>query len=286
MINQLRIVNDKTYSWKEEFALILRLVKLFQLTEKYNYLNQILKDENKKPEEILADSWEIIIRNFIQKYSYKPGGYIELFCSDRNHYLELAKDESKSDVDHNGDHLKSGALIIRDAITTEFIGEIKRHFLFNLNKTLTVIENSVIEQAILLLQKGKSYAEHQQAAPSRYDVQLVIKYFIENYNNPAHTFQTSFNYNEIIVEKKYGKFLSDDNEKDIHREKNLQTLDEPYSFLLVEIINNGSLRNKIYEIEKIEVEIIYSDYQGLLHCQNLITFQYNKSLRLFAHNGD
>ncbi len=215
------------------------LAKMFQLVNGNKNLHHLLNNKNKPPEEILADSWELIIQDFIEKYNYKPNSFIQLFYSESNEWLASAKHESKSVVNANGVHLKCGALIMREAITTEFIDEIKRYYLSNLNKILVIIENSVTEKTIEILRKANFCG---------YEVQLVIKYFIKNYAHPAHRFATSFTYAEISDENKSSKLLNYKYEQEIWEGKNLPKLAGPYSFLFVDVINNGSLRNKIYEI--------------------------------------
>lgn len=284
MINKLRSINDKTFTWEQEFALMQKLSKLFQLAGDDKSLSKTLNDKNKKPEEILFDSWEIILHDFARKYDYQPEGTLQLFYSDRKNYEELAYQESTLEYNSEGLPFKIGPLILRDVITTEFIHEIKKYFLLNLNKALAETERQVIEQAIIFLEKGQTYA--QQYATNKYDVELTISYFISNYNDVAYTFSSAFDYRKIVIEKNYGKFLNDNNEQNIHRSQTLPKLNEPYSFLLVDVINNASLRNKIYEIVKIEAEVIYTYYGGLKMNKekNSITFQYNENSKIFEQS--
>ena len=284
MINKLRSINDKTYTWEQEFALMQKLSKLFQLTGDDKSLSKTLNDKTKKPEEILLDSWEIILHDFARKYEYEPEGILELFYSHRKNYEELAYKETTSACDSQGLPFKVGPQTLRDVITTEFIREIKNHFLLNLNKALAKTEKQVIEQATIFLKKGESHA--QLDVTNGYDVELKICYFISNYNDAAYIFSSAFDYRKIVIEKNYGKFLHDYNERDIHKSQTLPKLNEPYSFLLVDIISNASLRNTIYKIVKIEADVIYTSYQGLRMNKEKksITFQYNENSKIFEQS--
>lgn len=270
-----------TYTWKQEFALMKKLSKLFQLGDDDKSLSKTLNDKTKKPEEILLDSWEIILQDFARKYEYKPEGVLQLFYSERKKFEELAYKETTTACNSEGLLFKVGPQTLRDVITTEFIYEIKKHFLLNLNKALAETERQVTKHAVLFLKNGESHA--QQNATNGYEVELTISYFIGNYNDTAYIFSSAFDYRKIVVEKNYGKLLNAHNERDIHGGQIFPKLNEPYSFLLVDVINKASLRNKLYEIVKIEAYVIYTSYRGLkMNSEKTsITFQYNEDLKIF-----
>lgn len=282
MINKLRKINDKTYTWKQEFRVMLKMVKLFQLTENGNKISNILKKKNQKPEEMLVNCWEIILHDFVEKYQYEPGGIIDLFYSERKNFEELSQKESRSDFNKEGVAFKTGPLTLRDVITAEFIKEIKRHFLSALNKTLYEIEKLAIERSTIFLKKGQSNLTKESC--DAYNVEIIIYYFIQNYNEAAYTFSSTFNYHKVVIEKNYGKFLKTNNERNIYRGQTLPELKESYSFLLVDIINNSSLRDKIFEIETIEADIIYNGYKGSKNKKekDSFVFQYNHQVKIFT----
>ena len=265
-----------------------KLSKLFQLAGDGKNLSKTLNDKTKKPEEILLDSWKIILQDFVRKYQYKPEGTLQLFYSDRKNYEELAYKESTLACNSEGLPFKVGPQTLRDVITTEFIYEIKKFFLISLNRAVIEIAKEVASQAHIFLEKRKLSFREADNSLKGYEIGLVVSYFIKNYDHAAYTFSSTFDYHQIAIEKNQIKLhsISINNESDIHRKQNLPILNDRYGFLLVDIINNGSLKDKIYEIEKIEAAIIITGYEGLKmnKDKNSIAFQYNENTKIFEES--
>lgn len=136
-------------------------------------------------------------------------------------------------------------------------------FLNNLNKTLKLIEKQLMERVITCLKTGEQKLQTKDVFTLDYEVEAEVTYYLEKEDEPCHRFWKKFNYSQVIKEKDYGMFADKENETDFHRPSNVPKLEEAYSYLLHDLIDHSKIGDKIYEIERIWADVIFTDQKGI-----------------------
>ena len=101
-------------------------------------------------------------------------------------------------------------------------------------------------------------------------LKATIDYYLNTEDEEAvYKFSHSFNYNETIVEKDYFLFLYDGVDKKFLREGKMPLLEEPYCYLLHDLMDHSNISknlrdferigDKIFDIDCIWVDVIYID---------------------------
>ncbi|MEP6950563.1 MAG: hypothetical protein ABI863_14860 [Ginsengibacter sp.] len=141
----------------------------------------------------------------------------------------------------------------------------KIKFLSNLNKALKQIEQEIVERAIVCLETGEGKLKAGDVFTTDYEVEATVDYYLNDHDEPAHRWWGYFNYKSTIIEKDYDMLLDNGNGTDWHRESYMPQLDEPYCYLLHDLIDHshGRLSEKIVDIEMIWVDVIYADQKGI-----------------------
>ena len=155
----------------------------------------------------------------------------------------------------------------------------KIKFLSNLNRELKLIEQQIVDRAIACLYIAEAGLQSNDPFTIDYEVEATVQYYLQNQyedaeDEPAHTYRNNFNYKETILNKEYALLLSNGNGTDCFREGgNMPALDEPYCYLLHDLIDHSNLGNKlsdferigdkIYDIDCIWVDVIYRDQKGI-----------------------
>ena len=151
----------------------------------------------------------------------------------------------------------------------------KIKFLSNLNRELKLIEQQLVDRAIACLHIAEAKLKSDDTFTTDYEVKATVEYFLHNQNEdaddePVHTYRNNFNYEETILNKDYALLLLNGNGTDCFREgSNMPALDEPYCYLLHDLIDHPNLGknlsdferigDKIYDIGCIWVDVIYRD---------------------------
>jgi hypothetical protein len=135
-------------------------------------------------------------------------------------------------------------------------------FLSNLNRALKMIEKESIERATVCLEMAKKKLKDKDPFSTGYEVEARVEYYINDDDDPAHTFVDSFHYEQTVIDKDY-MVLDNGNGTDWHREGYMPLLDEPYCYLLHDLMDHSHLNDKIYGIERIWVDLIYRDQKGI-----------------------
>ena len=155
----------------------------------------------------------------------------------------------------------------------------KIKFLSNLNRELKLIEQQIVDRAIACLHIAEAKLQGDDPFTTDYEIKATVKYFLHNQNEDVedeavHTYRNNFNYKETILDKDYFMLLDNGNGRDSFREgRNMPELDEPYCYLLHDLIdhsNNGKnlsdfkrIGDKIYDIDCIWVDVEYKDQKGI-----------------------
>jgi len=141
----------------------------------------------------------------------------------------------------------------------------KTDFLSNLNRALKVIEKEIIERATICLEMAEKKLKDKDPFSTEYEVDARVEYYINDDNEPAHTFTDSFHYEQTVIDKDYKMLFDNGNGTDLHREGNMPLLDEPYCYLLHDLMDHSMPRlgEKVLIIERIWADMIYSDQKGI-----------------------
>ena len=151
----------------------------------------------------------------------------------------------------------------------------KIKFLSNLNRELKLIEQQIVDRAITCLHIAETKLKGDDTFTTDYEVEATVEYYLRTENEedgeePVHKYWHKFNYKNTILDKDYFMLLDNGNGRDSFREgSNMPALDEPYCYLLHDIIDHSSIGktffdferigDKIYDIDCIWVDVIYRD---------------------------
>ena len=136
-------------------------------------------------------------------------------------------------------------------------------FLSNLNRMLKQLEKQIVETAIIFLEQTNNSKLEPPINSDQCSVEVEILYYLRNCDDWCYAFGDSFNYKNTIIEKNYGSFLYDDGTPDPYCKDNMPELDDPYGYLLNDLMDYTRLGNKIFSIEKICVDINL-EYRNIL----------------------
>ena len=125
------------------------------------------------------------------------------------------------------------------------------------------LEQEIVDRAIACLETGEQKQKSKDAFTVDYMVDAEVSYFTKKSGYTAHVFWTSFDYKSTIKEKDYGMLLDNGNGTDWHREQFMPELDEPYCYLLHDLMDHSRMGDKIFDIERIWVDIIFTDQKGI-----------------------
>jgi len=134
-------------------------------------------------------------------------------------------------------------------------------FLNQMNRLLTEKEKEIIIQAISFLELGEQMRKAGNTFTVDFMVQTEIHYYTNGSDYPSHIFSDYFDYRKTVIEKDYGLLLNEEI-KD-WRECYMPELSEPYCYLLHDLIDHSRLGNKLFEINRIWIDIHVTAQQGL-----------------------
>ena len=157
--------------------------------------------------------------------------------------------------------------------------EDKITFLSKLNRELKVIEKQIVDRAIAYLHIAEARLKGNDLFTTDYEVEARVAYYLNTEieaAEPVHTYWHNFRYKDIIIDKDYYMLLDNGNGTDCFKEgRNIPELDSPYCYLLHDLINHSNLKpgnnifdferlgDKIYDLERIWVDVEYKDQKGI-----------------------
>ena len=136
-------------------------------------------------------------------------------------------------------------------------------FLSNLNRMLKKLEQEIVDRAIACLETVEQKQRSKDAFTVDYMVDAEVSYFVKKSDYAAHIFWDSFDYENTILNKDYGMLLYNGDDPNWHRESFMPELDEPYCYLLHDLMDHSRMGDKIFDIERIWVDIIFTDQKGI-----------------------
>jgi hypothetical protein len=136
-------------------------------------------------------------------------------------------------------------------------------FLNNLNNMLKELEQEIVDRAIACLEIGEQKQKDKDPFTVDYMVDAEVSYFVRKSDYHAHVFRDSFDYKTTVVDKDYGMLLDNGNGTDWHREGFMPELDEPYCYLLHDLMDHSRMSDKIFDIDMIWADITVKDQKGI-----------------------
>lgn len=137
-------------------------------------------------------------------------------------------------------------------------------FLSNLNKELKIIEQQIIDRVIVCLNTGENYLKNEAHFTIDYEVEATVAYYVESEDNPIYTYVGTFDYKGVLLNNDYGLLLSWINGDD-WREGIMPELDEPYCYLLHDLLDHSCLQatQQVFSITRIWVDIVFTNQKGM-----------------------
>ncbi len=127
-------------------------------------------------------------------------------------------------------------------------------FLNKLNKMLTVREHQIVARALELVRHCELRKENGELFTVDYRVEVEVDYYIScNEGDPAHTYRTTFNAQDLLPEKKEYNLLCD---KEDWAEPGWPALDEKYCYLMHDLLDQSHLGDHVYEVNMIWFDIV------------------------------
>lgn len=134
-------------------------------------------------------------------------------------------------------------------------------FLNKINTLLKKAEREIIDRVIIGLETGKEKFNNKDPFTVDYMVEAQINYFLRKNDYEAHTYMQSFYYEDTIVKKDYGLLLS---REDWYEHGSIYPeLDEPYCYLMHDLLFDSRIDEKVFELDMIWIDIIYTDQKGM-----------------------
>lgn len=128
-------------------------------------------------------------------------------------------------------------------------------FLNRLNYILKEKEQQIAEGAVFYLEILEQRLKAKDVFTHDYEVQVEVEYFSEETDEPIHTFLTDFHYQQTIIEKDYMMLL----DKRDHRETYMPILEEPYCYLLHDLIDHSHIGDELFKIRNLWININIMD---------------------------
>ena len=132
-------------------------------------------------------------------------------------------------------------------------------FLNRLNYLLKEKEQQIVERGIAYLKMGEEKFKSKDPFTVDFMIGVEVAYYCKKKDNPIHTFWQPFNYDRTKNKVDYGLLLDNDD----WREGSMPELQKPYCYLLHDLIDHSHLRKKIFDIERIWVDIRITDQLGI-----------------------
>lgn len=134
-------------------------------------------------------------------------------------------------------------------------------FLNKINRLLKKAEREIIDRVIVGLETGEEKFKNKDPFTVDYMVEAQVGYFLRKNDFEAHTYMQRFNYKNTIVEKYYGLLL--DGEDWYEQGAIWPELDEPYCYLMHDLLFHSRIYEKVFELDMIWIDIIYTNQKGM-----------------------
>lgn len=144
----------------------------------------------------------------------------------------------------------------------EIISSERITFLNEINRLLKKTSQEIIDRAIVCLETAEKKLRNKDSFTTHYFVEAQVNYFLGKSDHASYGYWDSFEYESTIVKKYYGLLLSKNDWYDpvgIWPE-----LDEPYCYLMNDLLKHSKLYEKVFELNLIEVSIFYKDHKLIM----------------------
>ena len=123
-------------------------------------------------------------------------------------------------------------------------------YLNDLNQLLKEKEKQIVEGATEYLSYIKQKIDNKDSFTKDYELEVEVQYYLKNGGDPVHVYWTNFRY-ERVEEEIFGLLCDGED----WRESYMPILNEPYCYLLHDLIDHSRLGNKLFSISNIWIDI-------------------------------
>ena len=134
-------------------------------------------------------------------------------------------------------------------------------FLNRLNRILTAREHQIVQRCLELVRQCEQRKEGNNSFTVDYVLFAEVNYYIpSNEGNPAHTYSTNFNGEDLLQSKTEYNLLCGEED---WAEPGWPPLSERYCYLLHDLLDHSHLGNQVFEVDTIWFDIIMYNQDGI-----------------------
>lgn len=149
-----------------------------------------------------------------------------------------------------------------------------------INKLLIEKEKKILERVDELLKQGVERTRQNLTFTSDHMLDVEVQYYMPSNDNPSHIYRSSF-YFKYLLSKEFRDELLGDGEN--HDEHGFPVLEDPYCYLLHDLLDHSHLGQKVYDINRIWIDIVMYNQEGIdiRSNGNSHTLKYDENTRSF-----
>lgn len=129
-----------------------------------------------------------------------------------------------------------------------------------INKLLIEKEKKILERVDELLKQGIERTKHNLTFTSDHMLDVEVQYYIASNDNPSHTYSSSFYFKDPSDKEFRDELLGDGKD---HDESGFPLLEDPYCYLLHDLLDHSHLGQKVCDINMIWIDIVMYNQEGI-----------------------
>ena len=129
-----------------------------------------------------------------------------------------------------------------------------------INKLLIEKEKEILKRVDELLKQGIERTKNDLTFTSDHMLDVEVQYFIPSNDNPSHTYWSSFCFKDLSDKEFRDELLGDGKN---HDEYGFPVLENPYCYLLHDLLDHSHLGQKVYDINMIWIDIVMYNQEGI-----------------------
>ena len=129
-----------------------------------------------------------------------------------------------------------------------------------INKLLIEKEKKILERVDELLKQGNERTKNDLTFTSDHMLDVEVDYYIPSNDDPSHTYSSSFSFKDLSDKDFRAKLLGDGKN---HEEYGFPVLENPYCYLLHDLLDHSHLGQKVYDINMIWIDIVIYNQEGI-----------------------
>ena len=150
-----------------------------------------------------------------------------------------------------------------------------------INKLLIEKEKKILERVDELLKQGIERTKNDLTFTSDHMLDVEVQYYIPSNDNPSHTYWSSFCFKDLSDKEFRDELLGDGKN---HDEYGFPVLENPYCYLLHDLLDHSHLGQKVYDINMIWIDIVMYNQEGIdIHSNgDSYTLKYDEKTKSFT----